>query len=74
MLKYRSFGDAKLGRNVFHARRVIPPIGKMPDGYLDDPCPLRFRTRTRFCIPSQLCWFCQTANDSLQNGPPSNLV
>src|ERR1035438_2601596 len=74
MLEHRSLGDSELRRNILHARGTVSALGKMPDRYLDNLCALGFRSWSRLGIPPQLCWFCKTTGNSLQNRPPFELL
>ena len=64
VLEDRPFGDTELRGNIFHPRRVVAALRKMPDRYLHDPCSFRFRSRARLRVPPQLRWFRQTTCNS----------
>ena len=67
MLKYRPFGDAEVGGNIFHPRRTVAVLGKMPDGRVHDAGPFGLRTGTRLGIAPELRRFGQAAGNSVHD-------
>src|SRR5208282_2006622 len=73
VLEHRPLGNAQLRRNIFHPRRAIPALGKMPYRRLHNPRPLRFRARTRLPVPPHLHRLRQTARNSFHGRTPLKL-